>query len=1040
MKILKVEFENINCIAGKWEIDFTDPSYAQAGNRFVISGQTGSGKTSILDAITLAIYGRTPRQEKIYGNDGNGVMTADKGNCFAQVTYQCKKGTFVSRWSQRKGRDRVDGQLQPAEGLVYSVDRPDERIFDGKTGSREELAQANTKIIQLDYSEFCRSIMLAQGEFSKFLTCNEKERAEILEKLNGMEKYRRIAVKVSEHWSESKRAKDEAESNLGTLADSIPSAEQIAEQQEKLSGFQQRESEIFKERSRIDSLLAWHKNLDEKQALLQKAEAALQKANDDKTQFAESELRLQQAEKAKDCSPLYQTLRKWRVDKVSLEKERNSLQNSLAEAENALTKQGEIKAAAETAKNVADEFVLSHRTLWDEVRSLDVKIAGASENLKMAGKRRDEAKRQLMLLQDEQAKSLLEMQTFETREKDLQKKVADSVEDESLKDVLPKSELQVKELESTRKEYASAQKTKNAATQMIADFQVELERTQGDRHSLDDKLQELFRNDVLVLANIIQKHLEDGAPCPVCGSREHPACDGESVAVTEDESRAVDVAAKVRELNSKIQTADAKLQDLQNKKIQAESDEKNASELMQKSCEKAQTIIEEVSALWKPWLEFDSKNAAMQLADLKSRRDAFDATKKELDQVSNDLKIVRNRYENSIETINRAKEQLKIEEESFAKSLDSHKELQERRYEIFGEQNVQEAVDKAETDLKTACENLDAADKKFREIENNRNTLSTRLSASKETMQKLAGELTRAETDFAEKLASKNIASEEEFLKFALPEKEFAALSLRRAEIAEALVACGQSHRDALDALEKVKSESQDATPMQELETQKKTADEELKKLQQESGAIQEAIRTYNKQQKQLAELRKVLDDKLAEFNRWNVMRTWFGKADGSDFVTFVQGLTFRSLLKLANRQLLQMKDRYQLVMSGELGFCVKDDFFGEPRRTSNLSGGEKFLVSLAFALGIAEYASRNVRVDSLFMDEGFGTLDSDTLNDVLDCLRAQESKGKMLGIITHVESVVDSIPQRIVLEPVAQGHSIIKGPGVSKKNVHYVI
>ena len=141
-------------------------------------------------------------------------------------------------------------------------------------------------------------------------------------------------------------------------------------------------------------------------------------------------------------------------------------------------------------------------------------------------------------------------------------------------------------------------------------------------------------------------------------------------------------------------------------------------------------------------------------------------------------------------------------------------------------------------------------------------------------------------------------------MKFALPEKEFAALSLRRAEIAEALVACGQSHRDALDALEKVKSESQDAMPMQELETQKKTADEELKKLQQESGAIQEAIRTYNKQQKQLAELRKVLDDKLAEFNRWNVMRTWFGKADGSDFVTFVQGLTFRSLLSRIMRRL----------------------------------------------------------------------------------------------------------------------------------------
>ena len=116
------------------------------------------------------------------------------------------------------------------------------------------------------------------------------------------------------------------------------------------------------------------------------------------------------------------------------------------------------------------------------------------------------------------------------------------------------------------------------------------------------------------------------------------------------------------------------------------------------------------------------------------------------------------------------------------------------------------------------------------------------------------------------------------------------------------------------------------------------------------------------------------------------------------------------------------------------MNFEIEDAEFDKPRIISNLSGGEKFLVSLSLALGIADFASRNVRVESLFMDEGFGTLDNDILEDVMTCLRAQQREGKMLGIITHVESVIDSINQKLELESAGHGHSIIKGPGVSRK------
>ena len=117
------------------------------------------------------------------------------------------------------------------------------------------------------------------------------------------------------------------------------------------------------------------------------------------------------------------------------------------------------------------------------------------------------------------------------------------------------------------------------------------------------------------------------------------------------------------------------------------------------------------------------------------------------------------------------------------------------------------------------------------------------------------------------------------------------------------------------------------------------------------------------------------------------------------------------------------------------LDFEIQDIYFEEPRSISNLSGGEKFLVSLSFALAISEFASKNVRVDSLFLDEGFGTLSGELLTEAINALKNLQKQGKMLGIITHVQDVISEIDQKIEVKPAALGHSILCGSGIISKN-----
>ena len=198
MRILKIRFKNLNSLVGQWEIDLTHRAYASDGI-FAITGPTGAGKTTILDAVCLALYGRTPRLNKVT-KAANEIMSRQTGECFAEVTFETQVGRFRCHWSQHRARKKPDGELQPPRHEIADADSG--KIFEEKLRGVAEQIETATG---MDFDRFTRSMLLAQGGFAAFLQAAPDERAPILEQITGTEIYSEISVRVHERRSEERK-------------------------------------------------------------------------------------------------------------------------------------------------------------------------------------------------------------------------------------------------------------------------------------------------------------------------------------------------------------------------------------------------------------------------------------------------------------------------------------------------------------------------------------------------------------------------------------------------------------------------------------------------------------------------------------------------------------------------------------------------------------------------------------------------------------------------------------------------------------------
>ncbi len=375
MKILKITLLNINSLKGQHSIDFRDEKFSKG--LFAITGATGAGKTTILDAICVAMYAKTPRL-----SNPNELMSKYSGECFCEVEFEINGIEYRSRWSQRRARKKFDGKFQIAQMELSLLENG--KIIESKL---QEVPKKVEEIIHLDFKRFTKSIMLAQGSFDAFLKSNPNERAHLLEKITGMEIYTQISQKVFERKKIELEKFESLKKELGSIkllssTDIIQINIQIEQRKEQRESLKQR---VHKLHEKIN----WLKNIEELKELVckQKDNISILKESQKKQKPQFDKLSL--AKKAKRHELSFLRFQDRVIQKDKLAKEINKIQKEINKREENEKKELE---QIEKQKNKQKLFLSSYQ---DKLESIQQALIIENQLIEIEKKYKEQLKKSI---------------------------------------------------------------------------------------------------------------------------------------------------------------------------------------------------------------------------------------------------------------------------------------------------------------------------------------------------------------------------------------------------------------------------------------------------------------------------------------------------------------------------------------------------------------------------------------------------------------------------------------------------------------------
>ena len=1007
MKILKIEFQNINSLKGAHEIDFTGSPFT-ASSLFAITGPTGSGKSTILDVISLALFNQVPRLGKITKNEilnKGAILTRNQKEAWARITYESKTGIFASHWSISTNRNN---KLRDYEMQLF--DLASEKALDLK---KSDVPAKNEELIGLNYDQFIKSVLLAQGEFAQFLRAKKDERGELLEKITGTGIYRQLGIKAfqkkKEVSSEIEKEQQEIEVHQKNLLQEEDLNTFSKELSEKTKNCEPLEAEVKKleQNIRLKNDIK-ERNLDLQKVLRQKEEA--------KKSLAEFEDQHGQALKKHEKIQLFgEELRTWQ----NLNREIEGLHDDIAiivngkkSTEEQMTDcLGQIREFVQKNVEAADIEAEIH-TFSSRVRELQQQRDAKRSSYGSLQREFDTEVREIPFQLNgdiEQSElKLLELQKMIQLEVD---NLSPRLSEINLADPISEKNRLRRDLEQARKAERQSEKISQASGELkklqaekaeiqpfLEKLPKELELEQSNADTLKERLEKLqLKKENENLRKTLEEHrthLQKGDPCPLCGALEHPFA--EDLPEREDGLQE-EIQETSRLLSAKQQEIAGTKTSLNHYERRFESVHKSEKEKISE-LESLKGHFEEEFGDLKIAYETDWSRIVAKFDGKISALEKYEAENRKLKAIAAGLPLLAD----------------------LKKVLQEGKEIKKHLDQLYTGKNIDADCRDLQNKWTGFLHQKASLQKQKKDLE------------QKQGLKK--GQLKDLEIKLQSKIEKEGYREIQQALAGLLPEQRAAELRKKKETLNNETSRIESVEKTLISQLQKL----QENEPQSSLEDLMKEIEEKKNTLSGWNKECEELRRIlFNDQntRRKINEIETGLKEKKQKIRRWELLNQLIGDSTGKKFNDFAQDLSLSQLLQLANVRLKDLSDRYRIGKpegdEDDSLVAIDDHMGGQRRSVKTLSGGETFILSLSMALALSDLASKNVEIDSLFIDEGFGTLDPETLDQTLDTLeKLQAESSKTIGIISHVDSLKERITTQVKLKRNGQGYSSLEVSG----------
>ncbi|WP_455716953.1 AAA family ATPase [Anaerosporobacter sp.] len=1031
MKPLQVTIAAWGPYKDKVVVDFTK---FNQGSLFLITGQTGAGKTTVFDAITFALYGDVSGKIREKATLRSDFATAGD-DTYVELLFEHKGKSYRVYRAPKYERPKKRG-----EGTTVSQEIA-ELYIENQTPI-VVITEVNRKIeeiLGMTYLQFKQISMIAQGEFLELLVASSKDRVEILRNIFKTNQYEKLQKALTEKSLRLQRELTEQNNRLDEIVNTIECNRE--DEEDELSRL------LLAPPYHYDRILTLLKEgmTDSKKVEVQleasireyeQAESVLiekitkgEKINENHRRLAELEAQLQQLVNQKEVfeakkQKLNQALQAMNVDSfdkmyeasvVRYNASKSKWEQIKAELDTVLPEYETSKKEFEEVENLEKSLlenqmkqkqIESYRPLVDEVNALQDKVRLIHKTI-----REIQSMQENLQSKQEQMKSSIEKSKEEFH-------LYDNVEvlieqNKSGRERLQIQIDKVKQLQVKKEVLDSAILNKE---KYLPEYK-KAEQESLEAKRLYDEKETLYRRAIL---GIVARELEEGKPCPVCGSTSHPM--KATVSDNAPDEKELDEYKKIAEEKAEIyQRGYSELIALSEKVSALQSD---FDTICKDNGIASELILEQIETLLQSQVELENQAATYEKNHIR---------KTELtESITNLEKLLKEQEENAAQLMNQYNLALQ-EGKQLTEQVEQKKAMLPSEYQSITQisealEQITVQVEKQKLQIQRIRKEYDITKTKYERL------LVLRIEREEEMrMVHAQGKVEKQELDTA--LQKFGFVSRLEYKEASMNENDRAALD---DEIKTYLESCKE-----IEAGKKTLQETLGKEPIVDVDILK----EERMTLQSKKLQVVEEKQAFHTKQTVNEKAYKSMKEKLAKRSalekEYGVVKQLDNITKGNNpdrlvFEQYVLASYFEDILKAANLRLLVMTNsRYELLRSSgvsdarkkdSLDIEVLDHYTGKKRSVKSLSGGESFKAALSLALGMSDiiqsYAG-GIEIDTLFIDEGFGSLDTESLEQALETLSKLTKNNRLIGIISHVGELKERINNQIVVERGKHGSTL---------------